>query len=350
MAKHKAATDVTIASLSEKSPFEKWIARYWVHAAILAVAIVGFVTFRHFRKQSEVTAQADSWHRLITETEPDANTLVPTVEGENGAARMTEIAQELKGTAAGPAARAFEVFTYLRDEDFDGARTALATLESEYPDNQIFGAKYRFEVADGDGTQFVERSLREHLDTVFSERAAWSESHASIFSNPAPPEDAPRVRLETSEGAIVMALYEQEAPLHVANFLKLCEEGYYDGTKFHRVDPNFMIQGGDPNSRDDDRSQWGQGGPEEKIDPERNQLRHFAGYLSMAKKGGDAQSSGSQFFILVADAHHLDGQHVVFGKVLEGQEVAEAIASGTLQEATRDQPAEPVAIDKLSAL
>lgn len=348
MAKHKAATDVTIASLTEKSPFEQWVARYWVHGTILSLAIVGFVTFRHFREQSVVTAKADSWNRLLTETEPDPQTNVPTVEGENGGARMAELAAELKGTAAGPAARAFEVFTHLRNEDFDAASKALATLESDYPDHLIFGQEYRFEVPDGDGTKFVQRTLREHLDTILAERATWTAQHASVFTNPPPPEDAPRVRIETAEGAIVIALYEKEAPKHVANFLKLTQEGFYDGTKFHRVDPNFMIQGGDPNSREDDRSQWGQGGAGYKIDPERNMLRHFEGYLSMAKQSGDAQSSGSQFFILVKDSHHLDGQHVVFGKVLEGQEVAVAIAGAELQAGTRDQPAEPVTIEKIS--
>ena len=91
-----------------------------------------------------------------------------------------------------------------------------------------------------------------------------------------------------------------------------------------------MIQGGDPNTKDVDVDLWGQGGPGYKVDQEKNDLRHFRGYLSAAKMGADTQSSGSQFFITTGTPHHLDGLHVVFGKVLEGMDTVGIIESGPI--------------------
>jgi cyclophilin family peptidyl-prolyl cis-trans isomerase len=133
--------------------------------------------------------------------------------------------------------------------------------------------------------------------------------------------------------------------------LKLCKEGYYDGTKFHRVVRGFMIQGGDPNSKDKDPSEWGQGGPDYTIAPEPSGLYHFAGVLSAAKKPGDKEESGSQFFLTSDPAHYLDGEHTVFGQVTAGQEVVRAIAQAPVaQEGSRDRPLTPVAIDSVEVV
>jgi peptidyl-prolyl cis-trans isomerase B (cyclophilin B) len=105
-----------------------------------------------------------------------------------------------------------------------------------------------------------------------------------------------------------------------------------------------MIQGGDPNSKSEDKATWGQGGPDYKIDKEENQLHHFPGYLSAAKKPTDEQSSGSQFFITTADSTRLDGQHVVYGKVVSGMEIVRSIESGEIEAGTQDRPAKPVVI------
>ncbi|MBK7642652.1 MAG: peptidylprolyl isomerase [Planctomycetes bacterium] len=165
-----------------------------------------------------------------------------------------------------------------------------------------------------------------------------------MFANPEPPADSPKVRIKTDKGDIVVALYAKEAPKHVENFLKLCREGFYNGIKFHRVMKGFMIQSGDPNSKTEDRATWGQGGPGYKVDREENKLHHFAGYLAAAKQGGDAQSSGSQFYITTADRLNLDGNYVVFGKVLEGMDVAHSIEDSEIDPATADRPLHPAAI------
>ena len=135
----------------------------------------------------------------------------------------------------------------------------------------------------------------------------------------------PIVTFETGRGTIKAELYPEVAPNTVNNFISLVKKGFYDGTIFHRVIPGFMIQGGDPEGT-------GMGGPGYGIKGEfsgngfKNTLKHTTGVLSMARSMRP-NSAGSQFFIMVADAPHLDGQYAAFGKVIEGIDVAQAIVS-----------------------
>jgi peptidyl-prolyl cis-trans isomerase B (cyclophilin B) len=127
-------------------------------------------------------------------------------------------------------------------------------------------------------------------------------------------------------GEIRFELLRDVAPKTVANFIELARDGLYDGTTFHRVVPGFMIQGGDPNSKDDDPRNDGHGGPGHAIDDEFNATQHVRGVVSMAHKGYP-RSAGSQFFIVVADAPHLDGKYTAFGRVTAGMEVADRVAA-----------------------
>ena len=131
--------------------------------------------------------------------------------------------------------------------------------------------------------------------------------------------------LETSRGTITAELFDDEVPDTVANFEKLANDGFYDDTRFHRVIDNFMIQGGDPYSRDPDDRRAGTGGPGYtiKCETRKNTHRHEAGTLSMAHAGKD--TGGSQFFICHSPQPHLDGQHTVFGQVTSGLDVVNAI-------------------------
>ncbi|MCS7302904.1 MAG: peptidylprolyl isomerase [Candidatus Kapabacteria bacterium] len=138
-------------------------------------------------------------------------------------------------------------------------------------------------------------------------------------------------------GAIVIELFPDIAPKHVANFDSLVAIGFYNGTAFHRVIPNFMIQGGDPNSKTKPRDQWGYGDPSQKrIPAEFNKISHRRGIVSAAR-AADPNSATSQFFICVADAPWLDGQYTVFGRVLQGMEVADAVVN-----VPRDQRDNPI--------
>ena len=138
-----------------------------------------------------------------------------------------------------------------------------------------------------------------------------------------------RVTFETNRGTIVAELYEQDAPETVQNFEKLANSGFYNGVKFHRVIPDFVVQGGDPLSRDlpaGDR-RIGTGGPgyHIKCETRGNPHKHEVGALSMAHAGKD--TGGSQFFMVLSEANtrHLNGVHTVFGKVIEGLDVMKQI-------------------------
>ena len=130
-----------------------------------------------------------------------------------------------------------------------------------------------------------------------------------------------RVKMDTSKGMIELDLYPEYAPKTVNNFVFLTRQGYYDGVSFHRVIPNFVIQGGDPTGT-------GSGGPGYKFEDElgQNPLTHETNSLSMANAGPN--TNGSQFFITHSPQPHLDGKHTVFGKVVSGTEVVDAIRQG----------------------
>jgi peptidyl-prolyl cis-trans isomerase B (cyclophilin B) len=136
----------------------------------------------------------------------------------------------------------------------------------------------------------------------------------------------PRAVIETTVGNIELELLPEIAPNHVRNFLELARSGFYDGTLFHRVIPDFMIQGGDPNTKGEDKARYGQGGPGYTIKAEFNDQPHVRGVLSMAR-AQHPDSAGSQFFIVVKDSLFLDHQYTVFGRVTRGMEVADAIVT-----------------------
>jgi cyclophilin family peptidyl-prolyl cis-trans isomerase len=143
--------------------------------------------------------------------------------------------------------------------------------------------------------------------------------------------------LHTSEGAIELELYPNEAPKTVENFVKLARDGFYEGVIFHRVIPDFMIQGGDPTGT-------GTGGPGYEFEDEFNEHRVVRGALAMANAGPN--TNGSQFFIVTAEATPwLDGKHTVFGKVTSGMDVVDRICEAERDK--NDRPASPVTIERV---
>ncbi len=142
-------------------------------------------------------------------------------------------------------------------------------------------------------------------------------------------------QFETDKGPITVELFDKEAPGTVANFEKLANEEFYDGTRFHRVIDNFMVQGGDPLSKVANNPRAGTGGPGYKIKCETsgNPHKHVAGTLSMAHAGKD--TGGSQFFICHSPQRHLDGVHTVFGQVTSGMDAVNAIKQGDVVKTIR---------------
>ena len=141
--------------------------------------------------------------------------------------------------------------------------------------------------------------------------------------------------IETSLGNIEFELLEDVAPGHVQNFKDLANSDFYNGTIFHRVIPGFMVQGGDPNTKSDDRSSHGMGGPGHTIKAEFNDEPHVRGIVSMARSQ-DPDSAGSQFFVVVKDSDFLDGQYTPFGRVIAGMDVADKIVDSPRDD--RDNP------------
>ena len=132
--------------------------------------------------------------------------------------------------------------------------------------------------------------------------------------------------IETNFGNIKIKLLPEIAPETVRNFITLTKSSFYDGTLFHRVIPKFMIQGGDPNTKESDKSVWGQGGPGYNLKAEFNSRSHLRGIVSMAR-ASDPDSAGSQFFIVTSDSTFLDRQYTVFAEVVEGLEIADKIVN-----------------------
>jgi len=144
--------------------------------------------------------------------------------------------------------------------------------------------------------------------------------------------------IKTSEGDMVVQFWTDAAPNTVENFKKLARQGFYDGTTFHRIVKGFMIQGGDPNSKDPAKeNSYGQGGPGYNVKAEFNAHSHDRGVISMAR-GPDPDSAGSQFFICLAPVHRLDHQYTTFGKLIKGQDVLDKIGE---TEVTRNSVGEP---------
>ncbi|MCJ8305685.1 MAG: peptidylprolyl isomerase [Nitrosopumilus sp.] len=134
------------------------------------------------------------------------------------------------------------------------------------------------------------------------------------------------INIETNFGKISFKLLPELAPETVRNFEKLAKSGFYDGTLFHRVIPGFMIQGGDPNTKTDNKGSWGMGGPGYNIKAEFSSRSHLRGIVSMARSQ-DPNSAGSQFYIVTADSTFLDRQYTVFGEVTEGMDVVDKIVN-----------------------
>jgi peptidyl-prolyl cis-trans isomerase B (cyclophilin B) len=151
--------------------------------------------------------------------------------------------------------------------------------------------------------------------------------------------------ITTTEGEMVLEFWPDAAPGHVENFKKLAKQGFYDGTAFHRVIKGFMIQGGDPLTKDSNaQGRWGTGGPGYQIKAEFNERPHTRGVLSMARSS-DPNSAGSQFFICHGDPRFLDRQYTAFGKLIKGDDVLEKIA--TTPTGPQDRPVKRMGVESI---
>src|SRR5467141_1080861 len=156
--------------------------------------------------------------------------------------------------------------------------------------------------------------------------------------------------IKTSEGDMVIEFWTDAAPKTIENFKKLARQGFYNGTIFHRIVKGFMIQGGDPNSKDPAKeNSYGEGGPDHNIKAEFNDHPHERGVISMAR-GPDPDSAGSQFFICLAPVRRLDHQYTTFGKLIKGDDVLEKIGDTPVTRSSMGENSKPTtraAIEKI---
>ncbi len=340
MAAHKAASAVTIAPISEKSALATWVDRYWKLATLLAIAVTGFIVYLQTKSSAERSENDHSWDRVLGVARED-----PASRGLSGnPAELQGLADQIQGKQAGAWALYLAATSAAEDQEYEEAKKAVTQLKAQYPGHPLLNEKKVFV-----GSEAAQSPV-DVLEARIDAQRAWRSAHATLFTNPDLPADAPRVKIHTDKGDVVVGLYAAEAPKHVENFLKLAREGYYNGTKFHRVVPGFVVQGGDPNTITGDPTTWGPGGPDYKVPREENTLRHITGVLAMAKKGSDTDSSGSQFYVTVAPAHNLDGKHVVFGKVIEGMNVIREIERSPIAANTADRPENPVVVQSMEVV
>jgi cyclophilin family peptidyl-prolyl cis-trans isomerase len=195
------------------------------------------------------------------------------------------------------------------------------------------------------------------VETAAADTAATDTTTTSTTTDTAPPPAAEQEKkpmsqstdkvaeLHTTAGEIHIRFFPDVAPNHVKNFLDLAQKGFYNGTKFHRVIPGFMIQGGDPNTIKGDPGSWGMGGNgDNHLRAEFNSVPHKRGIVSMAR-ANDPNSASSQFFIVVKDSNFLDNNYTVFGQVTKGMDVADKIVSAA--RGPNDRPNNPTAITSI---
>lgn len=333
MAKHKAATEITIVQ-EERSAFAEVVDRYKWHAFGLLAVIAGAIIYMQRSGQAEVNAVRADWEEYYTAR---AN------GGDDMAASFASASRAIKDPAISSWVKLYQSAVEATERDFSDA---TATLSSAREHASPLLTKLTFPI----GPEGAEATLFDHMSSRIVAEADFHEE-AQIYSNPELPADHPKIQFNTSEGTIVLGLYTDLAPRHAKNMVKLASEGFYDGTLFHRINAGQFMQGGDPNTKEGEADTWGVGGPGYKIPQEKNGLKHVKGAVAAAKTAGATESSGSQFYITSTPMHtQFDGQYVVFGVVLEGLEIVEAITAAETEEGNAERPVNPVKVESTVVL
>lgn len=325
MAKHKSATEVTVVT-EERSAIQRWVEQHWGKALVLAILVAVGILYSQASDKQAKKAKAAVWG--------------PLVEAEGDLDAVMQAAQSIDSPIVAGWGWAEAAVIASGQSEYEDAQTALENL------TKIDGHILNSTVFAMPGAE--DKSLAQGALERIQATKEWEASHSSVLNNPDPAEGSPVVVIKTPQGDIEITLYQEKAPEHVANFLKLIDEKFYDGILFHRtVDSPGMqiIQSGDPNTREDDVSQWGSGGPGYTQKAEKNGLIHTPGVLSAAMPSNSQESSGSQFYITLNRCHHLDDRHTVFGKVTAGMDVARAILEAPTRELSEENTREDIPVN-----
>tara|TARA_R110002095_G_scaffold41554_6_gene38258 strand:+ start:1372 stop:2409 length:1038 start_codon:yes stop_codon:yes gene_type:complete len=338
MAQHKAPVQVSIVT-EEKSKFAQTVERLAIPFFLLFAVAAVVILWRSNSAQKEVANVGSDWADILeARNQMDGDLAAKAVL----AAKDSKIQPYMLVSQAVIARATYD------DETLGQAVAALAA--SDHP----ILAKMEFPI----GKEGAEMTLAAKMTERLADEKAWSEAN-SVLTNEAPPAGSPEVVFETTAGTIRVALYQDKAPNHTANLLKLVRDQFYDGLCFSRVIKNqslWTIQTGDPKAKKPedgagwDTTEWSRdNGPEETIAKEATGLVHDEGYLSMDLKPGGQESSGSQFMITLSPGYQFDQGQVVFGKVMEGMDIARRIGEGEVRsddEGTQIQfaPVDPIVI------
>ncbi len=328
--KHKAPTEVTIVQ-EEKGGFALWIDNNWRMLAFVATGITAVILGSQFMSEKAEEgrdAELDAMRDAVISADPS---------------RLAEASKTLEGTKFAGWADLMAVQMAMSEDRYEDAATLVGELEGT-------ASPLLTKLALPLGPDGEKQTILQHLESAVQTSTDLIADIGLEMICPDPPAGSTRIRMVTSEGDIDITLFDEASPLHVANFLANVEAKSYDGTRFHRTIKGFMVQGGDPNSKDEDRTKWGQGLPDEAKVPSEaeNGLGHSPFVLAAAKKSGDEESSQHQFYITVAGTHHLDGVHTVYGKVTSGQDVVRSIVSVKTNQ--QDQPDEPPVLLRIDPL
>lgn len=326
MAKHKAATEITIIQ-EERSAFAETVDKYKWHGIAAMVVIGAIIVWRQRAGVAAVQFERADWAELYKAQ--------ITTDGRGDA--LDAAIKNITDRTVASWANVDKAMLQIEDRDFGAAASSISQAAGEGAD---ILTKMTFPI----GEDGAEATLAASMEARIKAEQTFFDNDF-VYSNPALPENSPHVEFETNKGLIVVGLYLDRAPQHVKNMLKLVEEDYYDGIGFHRVGAGSFIQGGDPNSREEDSSTWGLGGPGYTVPEEKNGLKHVKGALAGARSPGAKASSGSQFFITAQPMHATwDGNYTVYGQVVDGLDIVEEISNSEVQPDSDGKVVEPIRI------
>lgn len=328
MAKHKAATEITIVQ-EERSAFAELVDRYKWHGAAVLVVVAAVVLWLQRAGQAAIQEERADWAALY---EAQSSTDDPAVA-------FGEAIKDIDDPSVAAWAVVEKARVEAGEREFEAAKGTLVNLGER---GSALLKTVKFPVGPDGQAQTLYASMLGRVEAELE----FHNANSRIYSNPPLPENSPIVEFDTSEGKIVVGLYQDLAPQHAQNMLKLVRSSYYDGTLFHRINKGDFIQGGDPNTKEDgDEATWGTGGPGWTVPREESGLKHTTGALAAAKPGGASDSSGSQFYITAKPMHGFDGNYVVYGTVIEGLDVVERISNAETKEDNAERPVAPVKIN-----
>lgn len=347
MAKHKAASQVSIASTEEETTFSELVKGYGKPALFLALIVSAVILYFDWNQKQEQLATVAGWEELGRDVALDGAGFFSSGITGVSAVAMESFAIAQKDSAAAAWAKALEIGQHLREGKEEAAQRALGELEQSWPDHilntlPLFG--------DSEADSAAGMPLGGFIASRSAALKQWMQEHESIFQAQPIPEDAPKVRFNTSAGSFVVGLRSAEAPLHSANFIRLCSEGFYDNMTFHEVDQDKFIESGSAASRDPNLAEeWGQDDNGGSIKPEIGQLWNYPYSLGAARSiDNPSESSDCRFYIVTGDdAHERDREFTVFGMVVDGRETIDKINAADVLGTT---PVNPVVIQSTEVL